>query len=70
MEYLTHRVSSDLRSRVARGEYEVDPDAVAEAVIQRMLMCPRSAVLVPAEPADELSVRAHELEPGPAAHLA
>jgi len=66
----THRVSFDLKSRVARGEYEVDHDAVAEALVQRMLARPRSAVLVPAEPVGGLSVRGHELEPGPAANLA
>jgi len=70
MEDFTYTVRSELKSRVARGEYEIDPDAVAEAVIQRMLACPRSAVLVPAEPAGELSIRSHELEPGAAAHLA
>lgn len=70
MENFTHTVSFDLKSRVARGEYEIDPDAVAEAVIQRVLTCPRSAVLVPAEPGGELSIRGHELEPGSVAHLA
>ena len=70
MENFTHTVSSELKSRVARGEYEIDPDAVADAVIQRMLTCPPSAVLVPAEPAGELSIRGQELEPRPAAHLA
>ncbi len=69
MGNLRHRVSSELKSRVARGEYQVDPDAVAQAVVQRMLTQPRS-VLVPAEPARELSVRGHELEPGPTADLA
>ena len=70
MKNSTHRVSFDLKSRVARGEYEVDHDAVAEALVRRMLARPRSAVLVPAEPVGGLSVRGHELESGPAANLA
>lgn len=67
MRNLAHR--SDLKRRVARGEYEVDPDAVAEALVQRMLACARSAVLVPTEPVGGLPFRGNELEPGPAVNL-
>ena len=30
----------ELRDRVARGEYVVDPDAVAEAIVRRLLYGP------------------------------
>ncbi len=61
--------TSDLKRRLALGEYEVDHDAVARALVQRMLASARSAVLVPAEPALGLSFRRDELEPGPAGNL-
>ena len=61
--------SSDLKERVARGEYEVDPGAVAEAVMRKLCTAPRSAVLVPAEAGGELTIRGHELEPGARADL-
>lgn len=61
--------TSDLKRRVALGEYEVDPDAVAHALVQRMLAAPRSAVLVPAEPVVGLALRGDELEPRPAVNL-
>jgi Anti-sigma-28 factor, FlgM len=50
-----------LRERIARGEYMVDPHAVAEAMLRR------SPMLVPAEALERLAVLPDEDEslPGP-----
>jgi hypothetical protein len=52
-----------LRERIARGEYVVDAQAVAEAMLRR----PRSPMLVPAEALERLPVLPDEDEalPGP-----
>jgi len=55
-----------LRERIARGEYLVDPYAVAEAILR----WPRSAVLVPAEALERLTVLAEEDEPLPGPDVA
>jgi glutamine synthetase len=63
-------ISLDLRARVAGGSYEVDPHAVAEAMMRRMGASSRSAVLVPRELLDEVAPGAHELQPRPARDVA
>jgi hypothetical protein len=55
-----------LRERIARGEYVVDPRAVADAMLRR----PRSLVLVPAEALERLAVLADEDEPLPGPDVA
>jgi Anti-sigma-28 factor, FlgM len=53
-----------LAEQIARGEYVVDPEAVAEAMLRRGF-APGSLVLVPAEPPDGAAVGAREDEPAP-----
>lgn len=48
------RDRADLAERIARGEYVVDPDAVAEAMMRRWRT--GSPVLVPAQPLDGAAV--------------
>jgi hypothetical protein len=54
-------IDATLVERVRRGEYEVDPDAVAGAMIRRWKTM--SFVLVAAQALDEPAVRADEREP-------
>jgi hypothetical protein len=53
---------SELAERIARGEYVVDAEAVAEAMIERWRRQP-SLVLVAPQPLDDPSIRADEGEP-------
>ena len=53
-------IDPDLRLRIARGEYDVDPQAVAGAIIGRI--AGPSGVFVPAE-LDRLVVLAEQDEP-------
>jgi Anti-sigma-28 factor, FlgM len=53
-----------LAERIARGEYEVDPKAVAEAMLRRGF-AGGSLVLVPAEPRDGAAVGAAQDDPAP-----
>jgi hypothetical protein len=55
-------VDPRLVERVQRGEYVVDPHAVAAAMIRRWRGGP-SPVLVAVEPLDDPAVRADEDEP-------
>ena len=55
-----------LRERIARGEYVVDPRAVADAMLRRL----GSAVLVAPEPLDRPPVHAEEDEVVPGDDLA
>jgi hypothetical protein len=50
-----------LRERIARGDYVVDPHAVAEAILR----WPRSPMLIPAEALERLAVLPEEDEPLP-----
>jgi hypothetical protein len=59
-----------LRARVASGRYEVDPRAVAEAMIRRTRGSRSSRVLVAPELLGRLTAGADELEPRSAADLA
>jgi hypothetical protein len=53
-------LDADLRLRIARGDYDVDPQAVAQAIIDRI--AGPSGVLVPAQ-LDRLLVLADQDEP-------
>jgi Anti-sigma-28 factor, FlgM len=53
-----------LAERIARGEYVVDAEAVAEAMLRRGFSG-SSLVLVPAEVPDRTTVGAREHEPAP-----
>jgi hypothetical protein len=55
-------IDPELRLRIARGEYDVDPQAVAEAIAARLVG--PSGVLVPAQ-LDRLVALAHEDEAPP-----
>jgi hypothetical protein len=55
-------IDPTLAERVRRGEYVVDVDAVAEAVLRRWRRG-GSLVLVPSEPADGPAVLPDEHEP-------
>jgi hypothetical protein len=55
--------ASVLMGTVYRGEYVVDPLAVAEAILERAIRSRRSRVLEAAEAMSERSIRAHEGEP-------
>ena len=59
-----------LARRVQSGEYEIDPDAVAVAVLRRWNAEGTSAVLVAAQPGERLAVVAEDGEPGPGSDLA
>ena len=50
----------ELARRIASGEYEVDPHAVAEAMLKR-----NPSMLVPAQPLDRPAVGVEEDEPAP-----
>jgi hypothetical protein len=52
----------ELAERIARGEYEVDAEAVAEAMLRRWR---ESAVLVPAQVLDGATVRPAEDDAAP-----
>jgi hypothetical protein len=54
-------VDPDLRARIERGDYDVDPQAVAQAIINRI--AGPSGVLVPAE-LDRLLVATEHDESG------
>ena len=53
-------VDPELRTRIARGDYDVDPQAVAQAIIDRI--AGPSGVFVPAQ-LDRLVVLAEEDDP-------
>ena len=53
-------VDPELRTRIARGDYDVDPQAVAQAIIDRIAS--PSGVFVPAE-LDRLVALADQDEP-------
>ena len=55
-------IDPDLRLRIARGEYDADPQAIAEAIIDRI--ADPSGVFVPAQ-LDRLFALPDEDEPGP-----
>jgi hypothetical protein len=60
---------ADLAGRIARGEYVVDPNAVAEAMLRRWSRA-SSLVLITTEPLDRPAVGADEHEPAPGDDLA
>jgi hypothetical protein len=53
-------IDPDLRLRIARGEYDVDPQAIADAIIDRI--GDSSGVFVPAQ-LDRLVVHAEQDDP-------
>jgi hypothetical protein len=53
-------IGPDLRLRIERGEYDIDPQALAEAIIERI--AGPSGVFVPAQ-LDRLVVLAQQDEP-------
>ena len=55
----------ELAAAIERGEYRVDPHAVAEAMLRR-----RALVLEPGKPLDRPPVRAEQDEPAADADLA
>lgn len=55
-------VDPELRMRIARGDYDVDPQAIAQAIIDRI--SGPSGVFVPAQ-LDRLVVLADQDEPPP-----
>ena len=61
VQVVSMTVDATLVERVRRGEYEVDADAVAEAMLQRWKTM--SFVLVAAQALDEPAVWTDELEP-------
>jgi hypothetical protein len=61
--------ASVLMGTVYRGEYVVDPLAVAEAILERAIRSRRSRVLEAAEAMSERSIRAHEGEAAPDSDL-
>jgi hypothetical protein len=60
---------SELAERVARGDYVVDAEAVAEAMLRRWRAAP-SVVLVAAEALDGTAVGPDEDEPATGADVA
>ena len=56
-----------LAKAIARGEYAVDPHAIAEAMLKRGAL---SAVLVPAQPVDRPAAGVEQDEPVPDADVA
>ena len=64
-----HGTGSSLKNLLANGQYVVDPEAVAEAIIRRGSRG-GSSVLVPAQLFDDLPASADEGEAAPGAHLA
>jgi hypothetical protein len=56
-------IDASLVERVRRGDYEVDAQAVAEAMIRRWQST--SFVLIAAQALDAPAVRPHEGEPAP-----
>jgi hypothetical protein len=61
-------VDASLVERIRRGEYEVDPHAVAQAMISRWAAT--SFMLIAAQAVDGPSVHPDEREPGPGPDLA
>jgi hypothetical protein len=59
---LSTTVDASLVERIRRGEYEVDPQAVAQAMISRWAAT--SFMLIAAQAADEPAVGPDEGEPG------
>ena len=59
---LSTTIDASLVERVRRGEYEVDPGAVAQAMISRWAAT--SFMLIAAQAVDEPAVRPDEGEPG------
>jgi Anti-sigma-28 factor, FlgM len=55
----------ELAKRIERGDYKVDPHAVAEAMLKR-----NPLMLVPAQPLDRPPVRAEQDKPAPDPDLA
>jgi hypothetical protein len=55
----------ELAKRIERGEYKVDPHAVAEAMLKR-----NPLMLEPAKPLDRPPVRSEQDEPAPDPDLA
>jgi hypothetical protein len=60
-------IDTGLTERVRRGEYVVDPEAVAQAMLRRWRL--DSPVLVPAEPLDGTAVGPRDDEPAPGGDL-
>jgi hypothetical protein len=70
---MSRTINAAFVERVRRGEYEVDAQAIAEAMIRRWRRPgglvsgddtpPRSSVLVATEPLDDPAVRADEDKP-------
>jgi hypothetical protein len=60
---------AELAERIARGDYVVDAEAVAEAILRRWRR-ERSMVLVAAQPLDRPAVGADEDEPATGRDLA
>jgi hypothetical protein len=58
---------AELAARIARGDYEVDAEAVADAILRRWRRG-RSVVLVAAEPLDPPPVGADQDEPAATGH--
>ena len=57
--------SSALRERVASGEYAVDPHAVAEAMLSRMLVASQPFDRAPVRPRqNDAAAGLHRSEPG------
>jgi Anti-sigma-28 factor, FlgM len=59
---LSTTIDASLAERIRRGEYEVDPQAVAQAMINRWAAT--SFMLIAAQAVDEPAVRPDEGEPG------
>jgi hypothetical protein len=59
---LSTTIDASLVERIRRGEYEVDPEAVAQAMISRLAAT--SFMLIAAQALDEPAVPPDEREPG------
>jgi hypothetical protein len=65
---MSTRSKDALARLIARGEYVVDTQAVAAAMLNRRAL--DSLVLVPPQPLDRPSVRVEQDEPAPGADVA
>jgi hypothetical protein len=65
---LSTTIDASLVERIRRGEYEVDPQAVAQAMISRWAAT--SFMLIAAQAADEPAVRPDERKPDSAPDVA
>ena len=59
---LSTSIDASLAERIRRGEYEVDPGAVAQAMISRWAAT--SFMLIAAQAVDEPAVRPDDGQPG------